>query len=224
MPSWLPRGTLPSNSAIEPYARQCARSSTAIVRISPWRCRRTFLFTLRLALLMFVTFSEGNSTRVPAGWNGMPVSTRTTMTSTSTASDYDEAAIFQAHLATGALLNPLFLLPLTGTHGTAISRCAAAQPASRSSRGTRDHSRVTSSRRSSLEGAGFSHHPSPQHKFLVAEAYHCAVLFNHRGGRTSVALPCLFLHRTTPSGHSKVWLLGHVSGDSWTAFLAISRS
>ena len=28
MPSWLPRRTLPSNSAIEPYARQCARSST----------------------------------------------------------------------------------------------------------------------------------------------------------------------------------------------------
>ena len=31
--------------------------------------------TLRLALLMFVTFLEGNSTRVPARWNGMPVST-----------------------------------------------------------------------------------------------------------------------------------------------------
>ena len=75
MPSWLPRGTLPSNSAIEPHARQCARSSTAIVRISPWRCRRTFPLTLKLALLMFVTFSEGNSMKVPAGWNGMLVST-----------------------------------------------------------------------------------------------------------------------------------------------------
>ena len=42
MPSWLLKGTLPSNSAIGPCARQCARSSTAIVHILPWRCRRTF--------------------------------------------------------------------------------------------------------------------------------------------------------------------------------------
>ena len=34
-----------------------------------------FPVTLRLALLMFVTFSEDNSTRAHAGWNGMPVST-----------------------------------------------------------------------------------------------------------------------------------------------------
>ena len=32
-----------------------------------------------------------------------------------------------------------------------------------------------------------------------------------RGGRTSSALPCMFLHRTTPSEHSKVWLLKHGS-------------
>ena len=104
------------------------------------------------------------------------------MTSTSTAWDNEEAAIFQAFLATGALLNPAFLLPRTATHGTATSRCAAAQPASRSSCGTREHSRAT------------SHHPSPQHKFLVAEAYHCAVLFNkdtfEEGGHRLHSLVC----------------------------------
>ena len=55
-----------------PCARQCARSSTAVVHTLPRRCRRTFPPTLRLASLRFATFSGGSSTRVPAGWNSMP--------------------------------------------------------------------------------------------------------------------------------------------------------
>ena len=67
MPGWLLRGTLPSNSAIWPFARQCARSSTAVVHTLPRRSRRTFWLTQR-----FATFTGGNPTRVPAGGTACP--------------------------------------------------------------------------------------------------------------------------------------------------------
>ena len=132
---------------------------------------------------------------------------------------YDEAAILQA----GALLNPAFLLPRTATHDRATSRCAAAQPASRSSRGTQgdQQSKIISGR------CWFQ--PSPESSSQVPCCRGVPLRSfvqqgNIRGGRTSVAFPCLFLHRTTPSRHSKVWLLGHVSGDPWRTVLAIARS
>ena len=58
-PDWLPRGTLPLNRAIGPCARQCARSSTAIVRISPWRCRRTFPLNVEARIADVCDFFRG---------------------------------------------------------------------------------------------------------------------------------------------------------------------
>ena len=68
------------NAAFEQRDRAPAPDSArGVRRLSctslPWRCRRTFPPTLRLASLMFATFSGGTSTRVPAGCNSMPVST-----------------------------------------------------------------------------------------------------------------------------------------------------
>ena len=114
---------------------------------------------------------------------------------------YDEAAIFQAYLATGALLNPAFLLPRTATYGTAISRCAAAQPASRSSRGTQgdQQSKIISGR------CWFQ--PSPESSSQVpccrGVPLRSLVQQGHlRGGRTSVCTPL-----SVPAPNDSEWAL-----------------
>ena len=50
-------------------------NSTASVHTLPWRCRRTFPPTVRLASLRFAISSGGSSTRVPVEWNNKPAST-----------------------------------------------------------------------------------------------------------------------------------------------------
>ena len=71
----LPRETLPSNSAIGPCDRRRAWNSTATVHTLPWRHRRTFSPTLRLASLRFAISSGSSLTMVFAEWNNMPAST-----------------------------------------------------------------------------------------------------------------------------------------------------
>ena len=53
-------------------ARRCAWNSTATVHTLPWRHRRTFLPTLRLASLRFAISSWGSSIRVATERNNMP--------------------------------------------------------------------------------------------------------------------------------------------------------
>ena len=55
--------------------RDRALHLTATVHTLPWRCRRTFVPTLRLASLRFAISPGGSSTGVPAEWNDMPAST-----------------------------------------------------------------------------------------------------------------------------------------------------
>ena len=134
--------------------------------------------------------------------------------------DFDEATMFRAHLDTGALLNPTFLLPRTVTakHDTATSKTA--QPASTSSRGTRDYTRVISSRESSLcalanvvPSARCWFHPSLQNKFHVAQSF----LFNK--DTFEVDIVCIPLY--VPEQNYSEWAL---EGLVARAALATSRS